>query len=101
MPTDSTARIIRGAPDDSTHHVSVPLAHASAGPPLVHERILEGVPESVAEQIARDFVAYETEPSEAARRKLYTFEGAAEKTMLALDFAEVLAVTATQNALAA
>lgn len=62
-----------------------------------HERYLEHVPRSVAEQIVDGFTAYTNEPSEANRREAYTYErlsdGVADGEMLlALDFGEIISV---------
>lgn len=73
-------------------------SHGGPARPSFHERSLEGVPASTAQQMARDFETYKVRPSAAERQKLYTFrqvkeEGTAgDEAVIALDFGEVVAL---------
>ncbi len=63
-----------------------------------HHRDLEGVPKSTAQQMARDFAAYQHEPSATNEKKLYKYRppgqgGASESEVsVALDFGEIVAL---------
>ena len=67
-------------------------------PPSRHHRDLEGVPESTARQMARDFTAYQHEPSAIEEKKLYRYRpsgrrGASkDEVSVALDFGEIVAL---------
>lgn len=73
-------------------------AAASSGPTL-HERTLEAVPRPKAQQIATDFVSYRQAPQETDRSKLYRYETNGDEVMVALDFKEVVALTAADQSL--
>lgn len=63
-----------------------------------HRRDLEGVPESTAQQMARDFTAYQHEPSACDEKKLYKYRPSGQKepsddeVFVALDFGEIVAL---------
>lgn len=63
----------------------------------LHERQLEGVPEDTAEQMAEDFVQYRTTRAESHRSVLYRYEGAEDDVLAALDFEEIVALTAVEE----
>jgi len=64
--------------------------------PSRHRRDLEGVPESTARQMARDFMAYQHEPSAIDEKKLYTYRPSGQRgasndeVYVALDFEEIV-----------
>ena len=58
-----------------------------------HERCLDGVPASVAEQMVADFRRYREERHE--RSPLYRYEQDGEEVVLALDLEEVVALDRT------
>lgn len=70
----------------------------------LHERCLEGVPETVAQQMTEDFAAYQAERAGAERQKTYTYQhikGEAatdDETFVALDFGEVVTIKAVEEA---
>jgi hypothetical protein len=64
-----------------------------AGPTL-HERTLTGVPAELAEQMASDFVERRRGPDGVDRSKLYRYDQDGEDVLVALDFTEVIAITA-------
>lgn len=63
-----------------------------------HKRDLEGVPQSTARQMARDFTTYQREPSTSNEKKLYTYRPSGKKktsddeVFVALDFGEIVAL---------
>lgn len=67
-----------------------------AGPAL-HERTLSGVPTALAEQIADDFVRRRSTPDGADMSKLYQYKKDGNDILIALDFSEIIAVTATES----
>jgi hypothetical protein len=66
-----------------------------AGPTL-HERTLSGVPPALAEQMADDFVRRRSRTDGVDRSTLYRYERDGEEVLVALDFREVIAITATE-----
>jgi hypothetical protein len=57
----------------------------------IHERQLEAVPRSTDE----DFVQYRTTRADSHRSILYRYEGAEDDVLVALDFEEIVALTAS------
>lgn len=71
--------------------------HREEGSTL-HERQLEAVPRTTAEQMAEDFVQYRTTRAESHRSMLYRYEGEEEGDVLvALDFEEIVALNAFEE----
>jgi hypothetical protein len=70
-----------------------PAQEHTQTPASLHERCLESVPRANAEQMAKDFVEYQSD-GEGARRKLYRYESADGECLIALDFEEIVAVVA-------
>jgi hypothetical protein len=64
-----------------------------AGPTL-HERTLSGVPGDLAEQMAQDFVKRRSSPDGAKQSQLYRYERDGEDVLVALDFTEIITITA-------
>lgn len=62
--------------------------------PSVHERTLVAVPASLAEEMATDFVQYKGGPRGTETSKLYRYKKDGEDVLLALDFSEIIAITA-------
>ena len=54
------------------------------------------MPRPKAEQMASDFVEYREAPAEANRSKLYQYPTNGEEVLVALDFDEVIALTASE-----
>ena len=73
-----------------------PTHDATARAPSLHERTIESVPPPKAEQMASDFVEYRKAPTEASRSKLYRYQANGEEILVALDFDEVIALTASE-----
>ena len=63
----------------------------------IHERRLEAVPQATAEQMAEDFVQYRTTRAEAHRSTLYRYEKREDDILVALDFQEIVALTASEE----
>ncbi len=67
-----------------------------------HHRDLEGVPESTARQMARDFTTYQHHPSSMSQKKLYEYQpagqyGSSDDTrLIALDFGEIVTLEVIQ-----
>ncbi|MFP4227925.1 MAG: hypothetical protein ACLFTE_03760 [Salinivenus sp.] len=74
-----------------------PPHDASSSGPTLHERTLEAVPRPQAKKIATDFVSYRKAPDETDRSKLYRYETGGDEVLVALDFSEVVALTASQT----
>jgi len=61
-----------------------------------HRRDLEGVPESTAEQMVEDFMAYQHAPSTVQEKRLYEYQPVekngtlADTRLIALDFDEIV-----------
>ena len=68
--------------------------HTHAGPSL-HERTLSGVPRALAEEIADDFVQRRSSGDGTEQSKLYRYDKDGEEVLVALDFSEIIAITAT------
>ena len=64
------------------------------GASVLHKRVIENVPISIAEQIAEDFVRYEN-TSGLDRYWLYRIEEEEKERLIALDFGEVFRVSST------
>jgi hypothetical protein len=62
--------------------------------PTVHERTLTEVPNPLAEQMATDFVQHRGDPSGTEKSKLYRYKRDGEEVLVALDFSEIIAITA-------
>lgn len=69
------------------------------GPPTVHERWLEGVPEQVAKEMAHDLERYRQNPCVDNQWKLYKYEKGGEEdkenVVTPIDFSEVVGVGVT------
>ncbi len=63
--------------------------------PTIHERTLVSVPRLQAEQMAEDFVQYRNGTNEEKEGELYRYQKDGEEVLVALDFREVVALTAT------
>ena len=74
-----------------------PTHEAAATDPSLHERTIEAVPRPKAEKMASDFVEYREAPAEASRSKLYQYQANGEEVLVALDFDEVIALTASET----
>lgn len=74
-----------------------PTHEAVAGEPSLHERTIESVPSPKAKQMASDFVEYRQAPSEASRSKLYRYQTNGKEVLVALDFDEMIALTASET----
>ncbi len=70
--------------------------NAARGPSL-HERTIESVPRPEAKQMASDFVEYRKSSPEASRSKLYRYQTDGEEVLIALDFDEIIALTASET----
>ena len=64
-----------------------------AGPTL-HERTLSGVPGDLAGRMAQDFVKRRSSTDGVDQSKLYRYERDGEDVLVALDFTEIIAITA-------
>lgn len=62
--------------------------------PTVHERMLVDVPASLAEQMATDFVQHRGNPNGTEKSQLYRYKKDGEEVLVALDFSEIIAITA-------
>ncbi|WP_103020728.1 hypothetical protein [Salinibacter altiplanensis] len=71
--------------------------------PSFHHRNLEGVPESTARQMSRDFTTYQHEPSRISEKKLYKYQSADnsgaldDECLVALDFGEIVTLEVTSS----
>lgn len=71
--------------------------------PSYHHRDLEGVPESTARQMARDFTTYQHHPSSISEKKLYEYQPAGkygpsdDTRLVALDFGEIVTLEVIQR----
>lgn len=74
-----------------------PNRQTAPGGPSLHERCIESVPRPKAEEMASDFVKYRKAPGEATRSKLYRYHTNGEEVLVALDFDEVVALTASNG----
>ncbi len=63
----------------------------------LHKRTVVGVPLDLAQQMAEDFVQYQSTPDEDGRSKLYRFEKEGNDVLVALNFDEIIAVTASES----
>lgn len=86
-----------------TVHITFdPPARADSGPSnRSHRRNLKGVPPGMARQMRRDFAAYQRDPTEEKRQKLYTYSRedsrlSGGEALVALDFDEVLTLEAVE-----
>jgi hypothetical protein len=70
-----------------------PTQETTQTPALLHERCLEAVPKAKAEQMAEDFVEYQS-GNGGARRKLYRYDSGDGECLIALDFKEIVAIVA-------
>lgn len=73
-----------------------PVRRNDRSPSTVHERRLERVPESTAQQMADDFVLYRLSEQalapEAEQYKIYRYSEEGREVQIALDFGEILAL---------
>jgi len=63
----------------------------------LHERTLVTVPSALARQMADDFVQYRSQPDGTGRSKLYRYQRDGEEVLVALDFEEIIALTAAEG----
>lgn len=63
----------------------------------IHERTLEAVPRVKAERMAEDFVQYRNASNGTKESELYRYDKNGEEVLVALDFKEVIALTASGN----
>jgi hypothetical protein len=82
---------------DVTITFRTPARDGTEIPSGIHDRTLHGVPSSLAYRIADDFVRYRSEPDSPGRSTLYRYERDGEEVLVALDFDEVIAVTASEE----
>jgi len=59
---------------------------------FVHERSLNAVPRSKAEQMRADFRRYQSDGEAAQKDKLYRFSQDGSEVLLPIDFGEVVAI---------
>jgi len=64
----------------------------------IHERTLEAVPRSEAEKMAEDFVQYRNATNGIKESELYRYHKNGQEILVALDFKEVIALTALGDA---
>jgi hypothetical protein len=84
---------ISAVPIDTSTTVCITFETPSDGPSMAgstHERRIDGVPQSVAEQMVTDFERYRKGRKE--RSPLYRYEQDGEEVLLALDLDEVVAL---------
>ena len=62
--------------------------------PTIHERMLVDVPAPLAEQMATDFVQHRGDPNSIKKSQLYRYKKDGEEVLVALDFSEIIAITA-------
>jgi hypothetical protein len=76
-----------------------PAREGGHGGSTIHERILDAVPRAKAEQMAEDFVQYRSAANGrrngAGRSELYRYTKNGEEVIVALDFGEIVALTAS------
>lgn len=53
------------------------------------------VPPTLAEEMAEDFVQYQSHEDGAEQRKLYRYDREGDEVLVALDFSEIISLTAT------
>lgn len=68
------------------------LFRAPSGDLPHHEREVEGVPHSMAVQMAEDFEKYGKSEASVSPHQLYRFEVDGEEQLAALDFTEVVGI---------
>lgn len=61
----------------------------------IHERTIEAVPHAEAERMAEDFVKYRNATNGSKESALYRYHKNGEEVLIALDFKEVIALTAS------
>jgi hypothetical protein len=66
----------------------------SSSEPTAHERTLADVPSPLATTMAEDYVQYRSDAEDVERCKLYRYERDGDEILVALDFKEVIALTA-------
>lgn len=64
----------------------------------IHERTLEAVPRAEAEQMAEDFVQFRNATNGTKESELYRYDRNGQEVLVALDFKEVVALTASGDA---
>lgn len=69
----------------------------SSEDPQLHRRVLERVPQDTADEMVRDFAAFDEEPSEANQRRLYVYQQTDTtvpegEMIIGLDFGEIVAL---------
>jgi len=64
---------------------------------FVHERSLNAVPRSKAEQMRADFKRYQSNGEAAQKDKLYRFCQDGSEVLLPIDFEEVIAISRTER----
>jgi hypothetical protein len=74
-----------------------PTHESAAAEPLLHERTIESVPSPKAQEMAADFVEYRKAPKDTSRSKLYRYQTNGDEVLVALDFEEVIALTAAET----
>lgn len=74
-----------------------PSRERGEGGGTVHERVLDGVPHDAVVEMARDFVQYNSDEASAQRSKLYQYDQDSNEVLIALDYGEIIALTATEE----
>lgn len=73
---------------------AAPVRKDQTTEPTAHERTLADVPSPLATKMAEDYVQYRSDAGEVERCKLYRYERNAGEILVALDFKEIIALTA-------
>jgi hypothetical protein len=70
--------------------------HSHTGPTL-HERTLSAVPPALVERMTDDFVQHRSGQTGSDSTRLYRYEQGGAEVLIALDFSEIIAITATET----
>jgi hypothetical protein len=72
-----------------------PSRRHEQGGASIHERTLEAVPRTEAEQMAEDFVQFRNATNGTKESELYRYDKDGQEVLVALNFKEVVALTAS------